>query len=265
MSMVLFKREWKSNYKIFLIFIAIMTLYESIIVAMYDPKLGESLNMMAESMPQLFAAFGMTDPGLTLLDFLTNYLYGFILIIIPLVYIMIMCHRLMARYIDKGSMAYLLATLHKRSDIFITQLCVLLSGVIGLIVYSVVLILGCSSMMFHESIDIAKFLMTNVGLLGVHFFFASFCYLTACSFNEVKLSIGIGAGVGVISILIQMLSQVSDKIEFLKYFTPLTLFDAKGLQAYNQQSLLCMAGLFALAVMCIVIGCMNFSKRDLPL
>ena len=53
--MVLFKREWKSNYKIFLIFIAIMTLYESIIVAMYDPKLGESLNMMAESMPQLFA------------------------------------------------------------------------------------------------------------------------------------------------------------------------------------------------------------------
>ena len=265
MSMVLFKREWKSNYKIFLIFIAIMTLYESIIVAMYDPKLGESLNMMAESMPQLFAAFGMTDPGLTLLDFLTNYLYGFILIIIPLVYIMIMCHRLMARYIDKGSMAYLLATPHKRSDIFITQLCVLLSGVIGLIVYSVVLILGCSSMMFHESIDIAKFLMTNVGLLGVHFFFASFCYLTACSFNEVKLSIGIGAGVGVISILIQMLSQVSDRIEFLKYFTPLTLFDAKGLQVYDQQSLLCMAGLFALAVICIVIGCMNFSKRDLPL
>ena len=178
---------------------------------------------------------------------------------------MIMCHRLMARYIDKGSMAYLLATPHKRSDIFITQLCVLLSGVIGLIVYSVVLILGCSSMMFHESIDIAKFLMTNVGLLGVHFFFASFCYLTACSFNEVKLSIGIGAGVGVISILIQMLSQVSDKIEFLKYFTPLTFFDAKGLQAYDQQSLLCMAGLFALAVICIVIGCMNFSKRDLPL
>ncbi|MBS5112119.1 MAG: ABC transporter permease subunit [Coprobacillus cateniformis] len=265
MSMVLFKREWKSNYKIFLIFIAIMTLYESIIVAMYDPKLGESLNMMAESMPQLFAAFGMMDPGLTLLDFLTNYLYGFILIIIPLVYIMIMCHRLMARYIDKGSMAYLLATPHKRSDIFITQLCVLLSGIMGLIVYSVVLILGCSSMMFNESIDIVKFLITNVGLLGVHFFFASFCYLTACSFNEVKLSIGIGAGVGVISILIQMLSQVSDRIEFLKYFTPLTLFDAKGLQAYDQQALLCMAGLFALAVICIVIGCMNFSKRDLPL
>ncbi|MFR7591938.1 MAG: ABC transporter permease subunit [Longibaculum sp.] len=265
MSMVLFKREWKSNYKIFLIFMAIMTLYESIIVAMYDPELGKSLNMMAESMPQLFAAFGMMDPGLTLLDFLTNYLYGFILIIIPLVYIMIMCHRLMARYIDKGSMAYLLATPHKRSEIFITQLCVLLSGVLGLIVYSVVLILGCSSMMFHESIDIAKFLMTNVGLLGVHFLFASFCYLTACSFNEVKLSIGIGAGVGVISILIQMLSQVSDKIEFLKYFTPLTLFDAKGLQAYNQQSLFCMAGLFALALICIVIGCMNFSKRDLPL
>lgn len=61
MSIVLFKREWKSNYKIIFIFIAILTLYESLIVAMYDPKLGESLNMMAETMPQLFAAFGMTD------------------------------------------------------------------------------------------------------------------------------------------------------------------------------------------------------------
>lgn len=98
MSIVLFKREWKSNYKIIFIFIAILTLYESLIVAMYDPKLGESLNMMAETMPQLFAAFGMTDPGLTLLDFITNYLYGFILTIIPLIYTMIMCHRLCEIY-----------------------------------------------------------------------------------------------------------------------------------------------------------------------
>lgn len=265
MSLVLLKKEWKANYKIFLIFIAVLSLYESLIVAMYDPKLGESLNMMAESMPQIFAAFGMSNPGLTLLDFITNYLYGFVLIMIPFVYTIIMCHRLMARYIDKGSMAYLLATPHQRKHIFITELIVLLSGVLGLILYSMILIYSCGSMMFEETIEIDKFLLMNVGLLGIHTFFATLCYLTACIFNEVKLSIGLGAGIGIAFILIQMLSQVSDKIEFLKYITPLTLFDVKGLQNYNQQAMIYMLSLFVLSIVCIVIGELIFSKRDLPL
>lgn len=265
MIMVLWKREWKSNYKIFFIFAAILTLYESLIVAMYDPKLGESLNVMAKSMPQLFAAFGMTDPGLTLLDFITNYLYGFILTMIPLIYTIMMCHRLIARYIDKGSMAYLLTTPHTRTQIMFTQLMVLLSGIILLIVYSVILILGCSAVMFSESLDIDRFLVMNIGLLGIHILFACICFLTACSFNETKLSIGIGAGVGIGSLLIQMLSQVSDKIDFLKYITPLTLFDAKGLQVYDQQAIINTMILFILAIVCVIITRIIFKNRDLPL
>lgn len=265
MLFVLMKREWKSNYKILLLFMAVLTLYESLIVAMYDPKLGESLNMMAETMPQIFAAFGMTDPGLTLLDFITNYLYGFILTMIPLIYTIIMCHRLIARYIDKGSMAYLLATPHTRAQIMFTQLSVLLSGVFLLIGYSVVLILGCSSMMFQETIEIGQFLMMNIGLLAIHSFFACVCFLSACSFNETKLSIGIGAGIGMASLLIQMLSQVSENIDFLKYITPLTLFDPHGLQAFDLQTMIYMFVLFLLSIGCIVITYIVFQKRDLPL
>ncbi|WP_028041909.1 ABC transporter permease subunit [Candidatus Stoquefichus massiliensis] len=265
MITVLLKREWKSNYKIFFIFIAVLTLYESLIVAMYDPKLGESLNLMAKSMPQLFAAFGMMDPGLTLLDFITNYLYGFILTVIPLIYTIIMCHRLMARYIDKGSMAYLLTTPHTRTQIMATELMVLLSGVILLIVYSVVLILGCSIVMFSESLNIGKFFVMNIGLLGIHMLFACICFLTTCCFNETKLSIGIGAGIGIGSLLIQMLSQVSDKIDFLKYMTPLTLFNAKGLQVYDQQAVFNTVILFVLAVGCIIATYIIFKNRDLPL
>lgn len=265
MLTVLFKKEWKANYKIFLIFIAILTLYTSVIVAMFDPKLGESLNAMKESMPQIFAAFGMTDPGLTMLDFLTNYLYGFIFIVIPFIYIIIMCHRLMSRYIDKGSMAYLLATPHTRTKVMMTQLGVLLSGLMMLIVYAVLLIIGCSTMLFDETIELGKFLMTNVGLLSIQMFFACICYLCACCFNETKFSIGIGAGIGIASILIQMLSQVSDKMEFLKYMTPLTLFDAKGLQSFEQSAVIGMVVLFLVSIAAIIFAQVCFKKRDLPL
>ena len=44
MSKALFKMEVKANYKLFLLFAGILTLYVSVISAMYDPKLGNSLN-----------------------------------------------------------------------------------------------------------------------------------------------------------------------------------------------------------------------------
>lgn len=77
MSIPLLKTELKSNRKIILLFLAVVTLYAGIITVMYDPKLGAGINELAKSMPQFFAAFGMENPGTTLLDFLNNYLYGF--------------------------------------------------------------------------------------------------------------------------------------------------------------------------------------------
>ena len=117
----LFKRELKSNYKTMLIFIALISMYSSVIVLMFDPKLGESLSIMAESMLEIFAAFGMMNAGATLIEFVANYLYGFILIVVPTICIIILGNKLIARYVDKGSMAYLLATPNKRKNIVTTQ------------------------------------------------------------------------------------------------------------------------------------------------
>lgn len=114
MSLPLLRRELRANYKMILLFLAVITLYSTVIIAMYDPKLGASLDLMAESMPELFAAFGMTNAGATMLDFVANYLYGFILIAIPMLCLVLIAVRLVARYVDQGSMAYLLATPNTR-------------------------------------------------------------------------------------------------------------------------------------------------------
>lgn len=42
----LFLKEWKTNWKMLVLFAAILTLYGAMIVSMFDPKLGESLKMM---------------------------------------------------------------------------------------------------------------------------------------------------------------------------------------------------------------------------
>lgn len=265
MSIPLLKREMKSNYKILILFMGIITLYSGIITAMYDPKLGAGINALAESMPEFFAVFGMENPGVTLLDFLNNYLYGFILLIIPFICTIILSYKLVAKYIDKGSMAYLLNTHYSRSNIIFTQFIVLISGVILLVLYATVLIIVCSEIMFKGELEIEKFLMLNFGLVSLEIFLAAMCFLFACLFNEIKFSVGLGAGIGLIFFLIQMLSQVNKDIEFLKYFTPLTLFDAEKIIKYDSIGFLYIGVLWLLSGVFLTIGIKGFKKRDLPL
>lgn len=51
MSIPLLKSELKSNSKIIVLFLAVITLYAGIITAMYDPELGAGINELAKSMP----------------------------------------------------------------------------------------------------------------------------------------------------------------------------------------------------------------------
>lgn len=256
----LIQKEIKTNCLIFLLILLIITMYGTIIVMMYDPHLGESLLMMAESMPQLFAAFGMSQPGLHLLDFIFNYLYGFILIAIPFIYIIIMCQRLMIRYIDQGSLAYLLATPHSRKQLFFSQLFVMFLGLLLMIIYETLLIVICSYVMFQEIVDIGQLLIVNLGLLSLQSLMMAMCYLSACFFQDTKLSLGVGSGMGILFILIHMLSQVSDKIEWLHYLTPLSLFDVHSLAQYN--SIESIIILFLLTLIMFIIALKVFQKRD---
>ena len=253
MSIPLLKIELKSNSKIILLFLAIITLYAGIITAMYNPELGAGINELAKSMPQFFAVFGMENPGTTLLDFLNNYLYGFILILIPFIYIILMCYKLVAKHIDKGSMAYLLNTHYSRIQIILTQFIVLVIGLLVLVCYATGLIIFISNLMFKGEMFILEV------------FLSTLCFMFACLFNELKFSIGLGAGLGMIFFLVQMLSQVSDDIEFLKYFTPLTLFSPENIIKYDIESFMYLGVLLISAVVFFVITMKKFKKRDLSL
>lgn len=266
MSWVLYQKEIKANYKIVLLFLLIISMYASMIIAMYDPQTNSSLELMAKSMPQVFAAFGMMNVASTLLDFITNYLYGFILLVFPFVLSLILCHRLIGRYIDKGSMAYLLATPHRRQSIIMTQLLVLLTALVVVVAYTTLFIFLCVYMMNgSENFLTADFLRVNVGLLMLQCFLASFCYLSSILFNEARLSIGVASLLGTVFILIQMLSQISEQFEFLKYLTPMTLFDPQGLSQGDMTSMIGCGILLLSAVVLWTIGQVIFVKRDLPL
>ncbi|NLL39848.1 MAG: ABC transporter permease subunit [Clostridiales bacterium] len=263
-SPVLLKREAKANWKLLLIILAVLTMYCAVIVIMFDPEFGDSIKALSETMPEIFNAFGMGNTGaVTLTGFLSNYLYGFLLVVLPLVFIIILANRLIARYVDSGSMAYLLATPNGRVKIALTQAVFLLLSVIALNLFVTLLLIIFSKAMFPGQLDCPRFIMLNTGLLGLHVFLSGLCFCASCIFNDTKRSNGVGAGLTIAFILIQMLSNVDDKLESLKYATPLTLFNPDNILAGEPGAGISFIILYITGLILFFIGIASFSRRDL--
>ena len=120
-SMALYRREMKGSAKLLVIFGAVITMYVSIIIGMYDPEMMRMLDGFAEAMPELMAAVGMNANAGDLLGFMVSYLYGFILLVFPMLFCILRGNALIAKYVDKGSMTALVAAPVKRRTIALTQ------------------------------------------------------------------------------------------------------------------------------------------------
>lgn len=263
MSGTLLKKELKSNGRLLALFLGVLTLYGGMITSMFDPKLGESLKAMADSMPDLFSAFGMDQSGATLTEFLSNYLYGFLLVVFPMVFLILLANRLLTRYLDRGSIAFLLATPNRRSKIVLTQAFTMVLLLFSLTLYMTGFLLVLSEALFPGELDQRAFLLLNVGLLGLYLFLSGLCFCTACLWSEPRLATGVGAGACIAFVLLQMLSRVGEKFDWLKYATPLTLFDPQGLIAGEAPAVRGVLILYAAGVALYALGTAVFCRRDI--
>ena len=259
----LFGKEVKANYKILLFVLALITMYTSIITAMFDPKLGDSIQGMAEAMPELFSAFGMSSFSNVLVEFLAEILYGLILVILPLIGILLFAHRLMTRYNDRGSMAYLLATPNSRGKIVRTQAFLMILSVLIMTLYATLLGIILCALMFPGELEIGKFIVLNLGLFCLLFFFSGISFGAAAIFQESKYSNGLGIGLIVGFVLIKMVAQMGDTAEFFKYVTPNSLFDAKGLVSCELSAFIKIGVLFVGGVILYLCSIRIFCKKDL--
>ena len=261
----LFKQEIKNNYRLFLIFIFILVLYTSIIITMYDPQFAASLEQMSQSMPELFAAFGMANISTNLTEFLINYLYGFLYLIFPIVFIVLVINNLIVKYIDKGSMAYLLATPNKREKIILTQGFVSLFFSFLMLIFITLFCIIVGQIFFPGELNIGGLILVNLGLFGLWSFVASVCFITSCIFSDSKKSIGVSMGIIIYSVLVQMLSQFNDKLSFLKYLTPLSLFNSLKILSGDSKYILLFIILYFASAIFYFIGIKVFKSKDLSL
>ncbi|MEE0434304.1 MAG: ABC transporter permease subunit [Peptococcaceae bacterium] len=258
----LYKREIKNSLKLLVILAAVMTFYVSIIVYMYEPEMMSLLDSYVEAMPDILAAVGMSSGATDLLGFMISYLYGFILLVFPMIYCILRGNGLLAKYTNNGAMSYLLAAPVPRRTIVFTQITALISGILLLMLYTTALEIGVAEHFFPGELDIAGLLTVNVGLLCLQLFIGSLCLLFSSACSDTKYSLTFGAGIPTLMFILQMLANVGDKAADLKYATFFTLFDPTGLADGDTTAWLCTGILLLAAILCYALTMLIFSRKN---
>lgn len=261
----LLKRELKSNYKLFIMFAAVLAMYISVIIPMFDPEIGEALAEFEKAMPEMMAAFGMSNSGTTLIEFINTYLFGFLFILFPMIFEIIIANKLIAKYVDSGSMAYLLATPNKRSRIAITQATFMILSIGFLILFITLVGIISSEIYFPGKLDINKYIIMNLGLYCLHLAISGLGFFASCISNDTKLSYSISAGVPIGFFIIKLLANMGGRLENFKYFTIFSLFNTDKLIKGEIAGIVMIIILLIIGVLFYITGIVSFKKRDLPL
>lgn len=265
MSGPLFLATFKANWKLLLIFCAVMIFYSLTIMYMYDPVMIDSMEAMLKLLPQeLIKAFGYQLQVPTYVGFLASYFYGFLAVGFPTIFISIVGYRLIGKMVDNGSMAYLLSTPNSRSKIAITQAI----AFIVMLIILVIAILGAgvifSEIQFPGELELTKFLTVNLALFLYLFAISSITFFASCLFNDGKNAVLLGTSLPVGFLIVQMLTAQGDKLEVLKYFTLLTLYQPNKIIVADYQPW----PLLALAMVGIIfylLAVLIFKRRNLPI
>lgn len=264
-SFPLFRATVKSNYVIWLIFAAILGMYFSIIATMYDPEALDGMDaMLAALPPQMVEAMNFSIVAPSLLGFLAGYFYGFLILFFPLIYMVIMADRMIAKHVDNGSMAFLLATPNSRTKIALTQALFLIVSMTMLIAFVALVGVLISEAVFAGELEIGRFILLNIGAALLYFALSGIGFLASCLFNQSKHSLALGGGLPVLFFLINLLAGAGEQLAGLKYATLLTLFDPAAI-VIGGGFWPAFAALALLGAALYAAGIYIFSRKDLPL
>jgi len=266
MNKTLFKSNIKSNWGVFAFIVGMLMIYVSTSISMFDPESADAMDAMFAMLPEgMIKAFGFISLGTDLTTYLAGYLYGFILIVFPIIYTIIVANNLVARHVDRGSMAYLLATPNTRVRVGTTQAVYLVGSIAALMIIVTSALVGMSEAMFAGHLEIGKFLVLNLVTLLVLITVAGISFLASCIFSDAKLSLAFGAGIPIAFVMFKMVADLSEKVEFFKYFSLYTLLDTDKILNDSSYVLTISLILVVASVVLYSLGVSIFNKKSLAI
>lgn len=225
------------------------------------------LDQVLQSMPaSLLAAFGIQGGIHHLGDFMASEFYGLIYLLIMAVYAISTATKLVARLVDKGSMAYLLATPVSRVKVTMTNGVTLLFGLLVISLFSTVGgIAGSHWFIAHPDLNTGTFLQMN--LVGFLLFavIAAYSFFFSCIFNDEKRALGASALLTLVFYALDMVGKLSSQVGWMKHLSVFETFQPQSILHGDVHVLPIALGLAASVVIIFGLSVYVFRRRELPL
>lgn len=249
----------KTNLKIFIIIAGALSLLIGIVMSIFTPETMDEITKA--SMDTSINPLGDIS---TLIAFVANQYFGNFALIFAMIYSIIIGNKLIADQVDKGSMAYHLSTPITRTQYTFTSAIYFVSSL--LVMFGLVFVVGygVAELVQPGELPVKEFFILTVGSLLLHLAVSGITFFASCLFNRSSNSLALGAGLTVFFYAANLLSGMSDSLEFLKSATIISLFDTNAIiqnQSYGGQFVLLAMLTFTL----YFIGIIVFKRKDLPL
>ena len=260
------KREFKVNLKSFIIWTSILIILFLVVFLVYpyiitDDTVKNLDEMMKVFPPELLKTFNMDITSInTAYGWLKSEGFMFVLLIIGF-YSSILGFNILLKEESDKTIEYLESLPIKRSKIITNKLIVSIVYMISMVLilgifnYIALLISGDFDHIQYILLSITPIFIT-LPLFSINLFISTFLHKT-------KKTIGISLGLVFIFYMLNVLSELSNKVEFLKYFSIYTLADVRNV--ITKVSINPINVVISLIVTIIFIVCsyIRYNKKEL--
>jgi len=266
MSLPLLLKDLKNNIILLLVFVAVMSIYLSVIIFMYDPSgIGAFMDMLSMLPVTLVNALGFStvDAGLT--GFIASLYYGFLIYLFPMVYCIILGNRLVVKLVENGSFVCLLSTPNSRIKIIFTQGLYMLLSIMFLFIILYIVGVGVSASLFKGVLDVSIFSKLNLCACLMTMTIGMICFFFSCVFNNTNLSLLFGAGIPILFFLFDMLGGMAQSLSFLKNYSMYSLFNGLAI-IKGEANITMISTVFVVTILLLFAGSLAiFQYKRLPI
>lgn len=266
MNWPLFRATLRANWLIAVFFTLFILIYVTTSVAMFDPESAQALTAMLDALPEgLTRAMGFENLGTDMTQYVSNYLFGFIMLIFPMIYSIIIGNRLVAKHVDSGSMAYLLTTPNSRVRIATTQAVYLVVSLGAIMAVELGVAIVMSSSTYPGELNAGTFLTLGAINYLVHLVIAGVAFFASCLFSETRYSLALGAGLPAFFFVARLVANFGGQFEWVRYLTVFSFVNIERILAVDGFSVTAAVILAPMALVLFAAGVIVFDRKSLAL
>lgn len=262
----MFKREMKLNLKSFLIWTIILLGIFLLVYLMYPSIIASNSNQMITEMLKMFPkemliAFNM---DISSMDTAYGWLKseGFVLILLIVgCYSAILGSNILLKEENDKTIEYLNSLPIKRNNIVISKI---VSGLIYILLMIITLgIFNFIGLSLSGEFNQKQFILLSITPIfpSLVIYFGSVFISTFT--HKTKNMLGLSLGIVLLSYILQVLSEISTKTEFLKYISVFTLSDIRNVIINIEINLLMVILTIIFSIILLILTILHYNKKEL--